>query len=611
MFLRRHRKRAGGEDYTYWSLVKTVRTAKGPRHQFVAHLGKLDAGETQFARDWSELNGLLDGRAATAQLRFDQSLPPPITPLWRTVDVHRVRVERVRQFGRVYLALALWRRLRFHELLPKLLPAGEEAVGWDLVACVLALARFCEQPSELAVAERWYADTALADLLGVAADQINESRLYRGLDVLLAHKDALSQHLLERYRSWFGVRFEFLIYDVTSTYFEGLAEKNTQAARGYSRDHRPDCKQVCIGLVVTPEGLPLAYEVFPGNRADVTTLAEIVRLLEEKYGQAQRVWVLDRGIVSEENLTWLRERGAFYLVGTPKSQLRRFERELLDQTDWQSVRVGLEVKLVAAPEGDTAERYVLCRSTDRAAKERAMLDRQLERLRSEWMKLDQRLHREPAVDLEQVGRQIGRWQGHYPAAAKVLRATLLKDAAGRACGLSIVEQRERLEWARHAHGAYLLRTNHAASEPAQFWQWYIQLTQAEAAFRVEKSDLGLRPVFHQKTHRVQAHILVCFLALALWRVLEQWMASKGLGHCARQLLKELDELHSMDVVLPTDTGVELRLRIVAKPEKELAQLLAHLGLELPQRPKLVADVVPKIDPKTTQVPANQGNLSAD
>ncbi len=611
MFLRRHRKRAGGEDYTYWSLVKTVRTAKGPRHQFVAHLGKLDDAETQFARDWSDLDSLLEGTAAsTTQLTFDQS-PPPSTPLWRTVDVHRVRVERVRQFGRVYLALALWRRLRLHELLPKLLPAGEEAVGWDVVACLLTSARFCGQPSELAVAERWYAATALADLLGVAADQINESRLYRGLDVLLAHKEALSQHLLERYRSWFGVRFEFLIYDVTSTYFEGLADKNPQAARGYSRDHRPDCKQVCIGLVVTPEGLPLAYEVFPGNRADVTTLAEIVQLLEDKYGQAQRVWVLDRGIVSEENLTWLRERGAFYLVGTPKSQLRRFEQALLDQADWQAVRAGLEVKLVAAPEGNTTERYVLCRSTDRAAKERAMLERQLERLRSEWTKIGRRLRREPEADLEKAGRQIGRWLGQYPAAAKVLRATLEKDAEGRACGLQILEERERLEWARHAHGAYLLRTNHAPSEPAQFWQWYIQLTQAEAAFRVEKSDLGLRPVFHQKTHRVQAHILVCFLALALWRVLEQWMASKGLGNCARQLLKELDELRSMDVVLPTDTGVELRLRVVAKPENELAQLLAHLGLGLPQRPKLVADVVPKISPKNTQVSANQAGLSAD
>ena len=594
MFLRPHRKHAGGEDYTYWSLVKTIRTARGPRHQFVAHLGKLDAAEAQIARNWLDLDSLLDDSPATAtQLALGSPPPPPPAPLWRSIDVRGVRVERVRQFGRVYLALALWRRLRLHELLRKLLPPGEEEIGWDVVACVLTLARFCAQPSELCVAERWYADTALEDLLGVPVEKINDARLYRGLDVLLAHKDALPQHLLERYRSWFGVRFEFLIYDVTSTYFEGQAQKNAQAARGYSRDHRPDCKQVCLGLVVTPEGLPLAYEVFDGNRADVTTLEQMVKLLEDKYGQAQRVWVFDRGIVSEENLAWLRKRGALYLVGTPKRQLRQCEKALLDAADWHEVRAGLQVKLVTAPDGDSPERYVLCRSTDRAAKERAMLDRQLERLRGEFQKIHAQLQQQPVADAGPVERRLGKWLGRSPAAEKLFTVKLQRDATQRVCGLEVTENQKRLEWARHAHGAYLLRTNHTASDPAALWRWYIQLTQAEAAFRVEKSDLGLRPVFHQRTERVQAHILVCFLALALWRVLEQWMASKGLGTCARPLLKELDELRSMDVVLPTDTGVEIRLRVVAKPEKELAQLLAHLGLGLPQRPKLVENVVPK------------------
>jgi transposase len=600
MFLRPHRKHVGDEDYTYWSLVKTVRTARGPRHQLVAHLGKLDDAEVRLARDWLDLEALLDGTTPSAmQLALGQPASPAPTPLWRTINVRGVRVERVRQFGRVYLALALWRRLRLHELLRDLLPLGEEEIGWDVVACILTVARFCAQPSELSVAERWYADTALADLLGVPAEKINDARLYRGLDVLLAHKDALSQHLLERYRSWFGVRFEFLIYDVTSTYFEGSAQNNEQAARGYSRDHRPDCQQVCLGLVVTPEGLPIAYEVFAGNRADVTTLEQIVKLLEDKYGQAQRVWVFDRGIVSEENLAWLRERDAQYLVGTPKSQLRRFEKALLDTADWHTVREGLEVKLVAAPDGVSTERYLLCRSTDRAAKERAMLDRQIERLRAEFQKIDTQLQQQPAADAGPIERRLGKWLGRSPAAEKLFAVKLKRDAQQRVCGLEVTQRSERLEWARHAHGAYLLRTNHAASEPAELWRWYIQLTQAEAAFRVEKSDLGLRPVFHQLAERVQAHSLVCFLALALWRTLEQWMVSKGLGTCARQLLKELDELHSMDVVLPTDTGVELRLRVVAKPEKELAQLLAHLGLGLPQRPKLVADVVPKNAPQSS------------
>jgi transposase len=593
MFLRRHTKRLGDADYTYWSLVKTVRTAKGPRHELVAHLGKLTAEEAHQARGWSDLEALLDGTAAAEQLSLGQPSAPPPRPLWRTVDVRGLRIERVQQFGRVYLALALWRRLQLHTLLGELLPRGEEAVAWEATACVLSLARFCAQPSELAVAERWYADSALADLLGVPVSRINQSRLYRGLDVLLEHKEAIGQHLLKRYQDWFGLRFEFLIYDVTSTYFEGLAEHNELAARGHSRDHRSDCKQVCIGLVVTPEGLPVAYEVFAGNRADVTTVTAMVELLERKYGQAQRVWVMDRGMVSEVNLAWLRERGALYLVGTPKSQLRQFEKQLLEPSDWHTVREGLTVKLVAAPDGQSTERYVLCRSQDRGAKERAMLDRQIARLREEWVKLDASLQKKPVRQAGPVERRIGKWLGRYPAAAKLFTVNLRRDRRRRACGLEVLEQNQKLEWARHAHGAYLLRTNHAAADPAELWRWYVQLTQAEAAFRLDKSDLGLRPVFHQKAKRVQAHILVCFLALALWRVLEQWMASKGLGTCARQLLKELDELRSMDVVLPTDSGVELRLRVVAQPEKELAQLLAHLGLGLPQRPKILTNVVPK------------------
>jgi transposase len=593
MFLMPHRKRVRGEEYTYWSLVRSVRTERGSRHKFVAHLGKLDEAEAKAAREWSELNALLDGSPSNGtQLSWDEPARTEPRPLWRTVDVHRVRVERLRQFGRVYLGLALWRRLRLHELLSQGLASGEEEIGWDLVACILTLARFCGQPSELCVADRWYADTALADLLGVAEEKINDARLYRGLDALLGQKEAISAHLLERYRSWFGVRFEFLIYDVTSTYFEGQALANTLAGRGYSRDHRPDCKQVCIGLVVTPEGLPMAYEVFAGNRADVTTLEEMVTSMEEKYGQAERVWVFDRGIVSEENLSWLRDRGAQYLVGTRKGQLRRFEKALLDVTGWHAVRAGLEVKLVADPAGGS-ERYVVCRSTDRGSKERAMLDRQMERLRGKLDKLNEQLQKEPMTEAGPIERRVGKWLGRMTMAEKVFEVKLKKDDQERVCGLEVMERKERLEWARHAQGAYLLRTNYAGGDASELWKWYIQLTQAEAAFRIEKDDLGLRPVFHQKTKRVQAHILVCFLALALWRVLEQWMARKGLGTCARRLLKELDELRMMDVILPTDAGVEIRLRVVAKPEKELAQLLAHLGLELPQRPKIVENVVPK------------------
>jgi hypothetical protein len=589
MFLRRHRRKSGGQSYEYWTLVRTVRTARGPRHRIVAHLGKLDEAEARAARGWGDLDALLEGRPREEQLELGKA-PPPARQ-WRRIDLKGVRVERMRQFGRVYLGLALWRRLGLRELLGELLSNGREEVNWETVACVLSLARFCAQESELGVAERWYSDTALEDLLGVAPEQINEARLYRGLDALRAHKDALCGHLLKRYQDWFGVRIEFLLYDVTSSFFEGQALGNTLAARGYSRDGRPDCKQVCIGLVVTPEGLPVAYEVFAGNRADVTTLEEMVKLLEEKYGQARRVWVFDRGIVSEDNLEWLRGRGALYLVGTPKSQLRTYQRALLEPSDWQKVQEGLEVKLVSGAQG--GERFILCRSAARAAKESAMLERQMERLRGHLIKLDASLRKRPAREIGAIERRIGRWLGRSTAAEVVFEVVVEKDADGRACGLTIRERTERLEWARLVQGAYLLRTNHPSEDPAQLWRWYIQLTQAEAAFRTTKSDLHLRPIYHQTAERVEAHILVCFLALALWRSLEQWLQAKGLGHCGRQLLLELEELRSLDVVLPTEGGHEIRVRMVARPEEELAFLLARLGLELPETPKAIENVVQK------------------
>jgi len=429
MVLRRHTKRLGDADYTYGSLVRTVRTAKGPRHELVAQLGKLTPAAAQLARAWSDLDALLDGT------------PPP-----------------------------------------RQLPRGREAVAWEATACVLSLARFCAQPSELAVAERWYADSALADLLGVAVPRINQARLYRGLDMLLEHKEAIGQHLLKRYQDWFGLRFEFLIDDVTSTDCEGLAEHNELAARGHSRDHRSDCKQVCSGLVVTPAGLPVADEVFAGHRADVTTVTAMVELLEQKYGQAQRVWAMDRGMVSEANLAWLREREALYLVGTPQSQLRQFEKPLLEPGDWHTGREGLAVKLVAAPDGQSTERYVLCRSPDRGAKERAMLDRQIARLREECAKLDASLQKKPLRQTGPVERRIGKWLGRYPAAAKLFTVNRRRDRRRRACGLEVLEHNQKLEWARQAHGAYLLRTNHAAADPAELRRWYVQLTQAEGRF---------------------------------------------------------------------------------------------------------------------------------
>ena len=603
MFLRRNRRTVDGESYEYWTLCKTVRTARGPRQEVVAHLGKEPGLDRAARHGWEEVADLLEGgNAAPRQGRLGEQLPRASPrPQWAHVDLRGVRVERVREFGQVYLALSLWRRLGLHSLLAGLITPGMEAVPWELTACILTVARFCGQKSELEVAERWYADSALEDLLGVPFPRVNDARLYRGLDRLHAHKEALCAHLQQRYESWFGVEFEFLLYDVTSTYFEGKAEGNKKAARGYSRDRRPDCKQVNIGLVVTPEGLPIGYEVFAGNTADVTTVQEMVELMEKKYGKPKRIWVLDRGMVSEENIDFLRERGARYIVGTPKSQLKAFEAKLLEQEDWKEVKSGVEVKLVVHPDGSPEEQYVLCRSSARREKELAMLEGQRLRLRAQLDKTHASLVRRPAKEPGKIERRIGRWLGRFPAAERLLEVEVERDAKGRACGLKITERSERSAWAAHIHGAYLLRTNCTEQDPAKLWRWYIQLCQAEEAFRISKSDLSLHPLFHQKTERVEAHILVCFLSLALWRTLEMWMRGKGLGDCARQLIKEIATVRSMDVVLPvreldSDATRELRLRIVARPDRPVAELLHRLGLELPSTPKIVQNVVEKTAP---------------
>lgn len=591
MFLRRNRRLLNGESYDYWTLVKTVRTARGPRQQVVACLGKEPGLDSRSRHRWEDVADLLEGRAPTPiQGDFYHPFPEPSRPQWAQVDLKRLSVERVRDFGLVYLALALWRRLGLHQVLREAVEPGREEVPWDLTACILTLARFCDQRSELEAAQCWYPTNALDDLLGILPSQINDARLYRGLDIMLEHKDRLCAHLQTRYQTWFGVSFEFLLYDVTSTYFEGQARGNTKARRGYSRDQRPDCLQVNIGLVVTPEGLPIGYEVFDGNTADVSTVEAMVRLMEEKYGKAQRIWVLDRGMVSEDNLDFLRQRQAHYIVGTPKKQLKDFQAQLLETDSWKEVQPGVEVKLVNHPDGRGAEQYVLCRSQARRDKEAAMLEQARKRLRAQLDQLHASLQEHPAKDIGAVERKIGRWLGRFPSAERLIEVKVSRDEEGRAKGLEIGEKADRAAWAQMAHGAYLLRTNCLEQDASKVWQWYMQLTQAEECFRIAKSDMGLRPVYHQKTERVEAHILVCFLSLAMWRSLEQWMKSKGLGDCARQLIKEIATIKSMDVVFPvretqSQEEKQMRLRLVAKPERRVAELLIRLGLELPEAAK--------------------------
>jgi transposase len=510
------------------------------------------------------------------------------------VDLSRVRVERLRRFGDVCLGLALWRRLGLDQFFGESMAPGREGIAWAQVACVLTLARFCAPSSELAIAERWYATTALDDLLGIGADKINDDRLYRGLDALLPRREELFRHLQRTYGELFGVTFDFLLYDVTSTFFEGTGAKNPQAQRGHSRDGRPDCVQVCLGLVVTPEGLPLAYEVFDGNRTDVTTVEQIVETMEKKYGQARRTWVMDRGMVSEDNLQSLRRRGASYLVGTPKAMLRRFEREMTGR-EWSRVAPGVEVQLCAAPDG-SAETYVLCRSEGRADKERAIRERFTRRLEEGLARLQSSARRGLVRSRAQAERRVGRLLERHARAAKLFDITVSERPDPQRPGQRLVDvtfarNATREAWAALSEGCYLLRTNLPADSPEHLWKTYIGLTQVEDCFRVQKHDLSLRPVFHQRADRVQAHILVCFLALVLWRTLQHWMATSGLGTAPRPLLDAMREVRSLDVIVPAQTGEKIRLRVVSRPEPALATLLDRLGLPLPNRPKRVPNVV--------------------
>lgn len=607
MFLKRNRRHCNGVSYESWLLVESVRTARGPRHRVVAHLGKLPGLDKEARIGWEHIGRILDGKAR----RSDFLRPAePDPPDWARVDLSRVRVERLRRFGEVYLGLALWRRLGLDQFFNEVMEAGREELPWATMACLLVLARFCAPSSELQIAEHWFAKTALDDLLGVRPEKINEDRLYRALDALLPHKDALFAHFQQTYGELFGTTYDLLLYDVTSTYFEGTGARNPQARRGYSRDGRPDCVQVCIGLVVTPEGLPLAYEVFDGNRTDVRTVEEIIETMERKYGQARRTWVMDRGMVSEENLERLRRRGASYLVGTPKAMLRRFERELTEK-DWREVAPGVEVKLCAAPEG-SGERFVLCRSATRTEKEKAMRLRFTGRLEAGLARLAESARRGTLRDPVLAGQRLGRLLERNARAARLFDVRIEQRPDPnrpdkRPLAIQISRHDERQGWAQLSEGCYLLRTNLPADSPERLWKTYIGLTQIEDCFRVEKHDLGLRPIFHHTAERTQAHILVCFLALAMWRTLQQWMVGSGLGTAPRKLLEELTEVRSLDVVLPTGAGQEIRLRTVSRPEPHLTILLERLNLPLPNKPKRIENVVTKIPLEMAKIQAN-GNF---
>ena len=579
MYLRHTTVRKNGKTHSYWRLVRSVRRGRRVVQETVAQLGELDGQGRARA-------GALALRITGREEQYELFEAPPgqrSEPV--AVRLDHIRLERARRFGDVWLGWRLWRALALDRFCEDRLVEGRERAPWPAIAAILVIARLCEPASELHIAEDWYRRTALDDLLGVPAERINDDRLYRALDRLLPHKQALETHLKERLGALFDLDYELLLYDVTSTYFEGQAEGNGLARRGYSRDHRGDCKQVCIGLVVTRDGVPLGYEVFAGNRTDVTTVEEIVTTMERRYGQARRVWVMDRGMASAENIAWLRGSQRRYLIGASKSELKKFAGPLADRRDWRQVRDGVEAKVCAGPDG--SETFLLVRSAERQQKEQAMHARFCERIETALASLQRRIERaQKPIDRGAAERQIGRLLGRNSRAAARYAIRLVDDEILPA-GLRLEWSRraEGDDWARHSEGCYVLRTNLRDWSSEALWRTYIQLSEAEAAFRIHKSELSIRPIWHQREDRVLAHILVCFLAYVLWKTLEQWQSRAGLGNSPRTLLQELAAITSTDVILPTAAppGRELRLRCVVRPDRAQAVLLERLGLRLPER----------------------------
>ena len=587
MYIRQYFKTVAGERQAYWALVESVRTERGPRQKVVSWLGAMDQagrlGVFQAASSQLEPSKSICVDKQRALFEYEDD---PTEPRWIRVNTNGVRVENSRAFGGPWLAMKLIEQLKLEEFFEKHLSIGKEQIPWALTSMILIIARLLEPSSELYISEQWYAKTALPELLGVPIDRLDDNRLYRGLDELLPSKEALEVHLKNRMGELFDIEYDLLLYDVTSTYFEGQCESNPLAQRGYSRDQRSDCKQVCIGLVVSRCGLPLGYEIFAGNTADVTTVETIVETMEKRYGKSDRIWVMDRGMTSEDNLEFLRQQNRRYIIGTPKSMLKKFEQELL-KSDWTTIREGIEVKLCKLPKEDgspeetsnVTETFILCRSKDRKEKDKAIIKRASDKIAERLDRMKTRCEKQNR-DPKLVSREIGRLLGQNTRAAHLFDIKVLGE---KSATIEWKRIKPATDWHELSDGCYLLRTNVCDWTDEQLWKAYIQLTEAESAFRIHKSDLSIRPVWHQKEDRVRAHIHVCFLAYVLWKTLGQLCHKAGLGDEPRRVLSELSEIRLVDVVLPTDTGHEIRASCIARPTDHQKILLDKLGWRLPTR----------------------------
>lgn len=570
MYIRPCYRKKGGKTHAYWALVESYRTARGPRQRIVSYIGQVEDKERKRIKSTAER------RKPSPQLAMFREEEDSE---WVEIDASRVRVENNRSFGCAWLGHELMRRIGLDEFFANHIDRGREDVPWSLMATILILCRLCKPSSELHIAEHLYASTAMEDLLGVPVSKVNDQRLYRSLDKLLPHKDALETFLKTRLGEMFSLEYDLLLYDVTSTYFEGDVLGNAKAKRGHSRDNRGDCKQLCIGLVVSRCGMPIGYEVFPGNRHDSKTVQGIISKMEERYGKADRIWVMDRGMMSKENMAFLQD-GRRYIIGTPKANLRKYEAELL-QGDWKSIREGLEVKLVPSPDGE--ETYILCRSADRREKEKAMHARFEKRMEDGLEKIKsgcEKRKRNPDKVLEQIGRL--KQKNSRAAALFDISVETVDDRAV----ISWTKREAWQDWANLSEGCYMLRSNVNDWSAEDLWEAYIQLTQAEEAFKISKHDMTIRPIYHQKTDRGDAHIFVCFLTYVLWKTLAQLCKGAGLGDEPRRIFEEFKKIETVDVVMPTRTGAEIRKRCVTRPTEHQKILLGRLNISLPSHIKL-------------------------
>lgn len=586
MWLKCHARIKDGKQHRYWSIVESVRCSRErivQRH--VLYLGELNDSQRE---GWTRCLEAVDGEGRTQQLALfpaDRGIPVHAQGFGVQVRLEAMRLERPRQWGACWLFTQLWAQLKLDEFWQPRLPESREGTSWYHTLMTLCAYRLIDPGSEWRLHRLWFEQSAMADLLDEDFALAAKDNLYRVLDKILPHKRALFSHLQERWKDLFGASFEVLLYDLTSTYFECVPKGGKGLRRfGYSRDKRSDCVQVVIALIVTPEGFPLAYEVLPGNTSDKSTLKDFLTKIEDQYGKARRVWVMDRGIPTEEVLAEMRaaaEPPVQYLVGTPKGRLGKMEAELL-KLPWQQAREGVRVKLLA--QAQNRELYVCVESQARVGKERAMRRR---RLRILIARLKDLQRQRPSY--ETLLLKLGAAQSEAGRDAALIKLALpprptRKAAQRERVDFTFTLDKDRLRTARRREGRYLLRTNLTDTDPAKLWQMYLQLTQVEQAFKDLKSDLSVRPVHHQKDRRIEAHIMVCFLAYCAHITLREKLRRHAPGLTSRQVLDHLGKIQMIDVRLPTTDGRELLLRRRTEPNAEQSLLLSQLKLPLPPQP---------------------------